>query len=82
MSAVTGSKPLLFQPGHPEQAAQEHVQMALTVPKDGNSMNSLGNLCQCTALEFPHPPCPANPSPALTSVPVPHYSCPSLRLAG
>ena len=39
----SGPVPLLKQ-GHPEQAAQDHVQVAFKDPQ-GDSITSLGNLC-------------------------------------
>ena len=34
--------------GHPEQAAQGHVQVALEDPQGGDPTASLGSLCQCS----------------------------------
>lgn len=38
--------PLLKQ-GHQEPVAQDHIQTALYISRDGDSTASLGNLCHC-----------------------------------
>lgn len=40
----------LLKQGHPEQVAQDHVQVAFEYSKQGDSMAFLGNPCQCSVI--------------------------------